>query len=407
MNGDRSIILSGSLLVPSGPSSVHLTPGTVVVEGERITQVRVGAVSPSPSQGGEDSLILPGFVDTHLHLPQFDSIGIDGLELLDWLESAVFPAEMRWADPDFARDMTRRVADELYSFGTTGIAAYATSHAESAQAAIGVLGEVGMAGYVGMVLMDQNAPGGLLVPASAGLSQASSLRGHGRISPAVTPRFAVSCSRQLLEGAGVLAARTNWLVQTHLAETRRECELVRRLHGAVTYTDLYRECGLLTPRTILGHGIWLDDEQRAKIGTAGSAIAHCPTANRFLDAGVMKRYEAIRAGVSVPLGTDIGAGPDRSMVRVARAAMDAAKQAGGPVPDAAELWHQITAGNARAIGLRDTGVLEQGAFADLLVIRPSVRWAESRDPLGMLLYAWDDRWLRSTYSAGRVVYRAN
>jgi cytosine/adenosine deaminase-related metal-dependent hydrolase len=121
----------------------------------------------------------------------------------------------------------------------------------------------------------------------------------------------------------------------------------------------------------------------------------------------MNRAAAIDAGLRVSLGSDVGAGPDRSMVRVARAAIDAAKQACAPaVPSAAEMFHQITEGNAAALGLPQTGCIGRGMAADLLLLRPTTEWTRSPDPLCTLLYTWDDRWLRTTFAAGRLVYSA-
>lgn len=410
MSSDRTITIAGQLVVLAGPRSVGLAPGTIFVEQGKIAHIRRGEILPEPDFGGENAVVFPGFVDTHVHLPQFDSIGQDGMELLDWLERVIFPAELRWADVDFATAACGRAVGELLACGTTSVAAYATSHHSSAQAAINCLAGAGMSGYVGQVLMDQHGHRDLLVPASAALSQASMLRGKGRVSPAVTPRFAVACSRGLLEGAGTLAKRTGWLVQTHLAETTRECRMVKDLHGADSYTELYRMAGLLGPRTILGHGIWLGDDEVDILSGSSSIIAHCPTANRFLDAGVMNRSRALTRGAGVCLGSDVGAGPDRSMVRVARSMIDAAKQVRGmghaeaSVPNAADAFYCITAGNAEAIGLSGTGVISPGCWGDLVVAEPPPTWQSALDPLSYLLYGWDDRWISATLATGRRVY---
>jgi guanine deaminase len=409
------LIINGTLLLPDGASSVRLSegPGHIVIDDGRIVHVDPSRPSPAPDMGDEDCIIAPAFTDTHLHLPQFDAIGIDGLELLDWLERAIFPAEMKWADTEYAAAMAARVADELLSFGTTAVAAYATSHHAAAQAAINALAAKGLSGHVGQVLMDQMGPPQLLVPAPAALSQASTLKACGKIRPAVTPRFAVSCSDRLLRGSGELARRTGWYIQTHLSETTRECETVAGLHGGRGYVDIYQDAGLLNQRTLLGHGIHLSDGERETLSACGSRIAHCPTANRFLDAGVMHLARHERHRVRVCLGSDVGAGPDRSMVRVARAMIDAAKQAGNGepasklhIPGAREAWWRITAGNAAALGLEDHGILSPGCDADLVVIRPTKPWRHSVDPLAMLLYAWDDRWIESVLAQGQSRYSA-
>lgn len=399
------LVIAGRLMLPGGPASVRVEPGVVEIAGDRI--VRVGAGSAEHADlGGPDCLICPGFVDTHLHLPQFDSIGRDGLELLEWLQRVVFPAEAKWADAGYAGAMAARVARQLLGVGTVGVGAYATVHERGARAAIEALGAAGMRGYVGQVLMDRGAPPELLGRAGELVAQASRQRGVGRIAPAVTPRFAVSCTDELLRGAGKLAAATGWAVQTHLSETERECAVVGELFGGVTYTEVYERAGLLTNRTLLGHGIWLSDAERARIAAAGSVVAHCPTANLFLGAGAMDRAAHHRVGVRTSLGTDVAGGPDRSMVRVARAMIETAKRLGRTPPGAPECWWQITAGNAAAMDFADGGRLEAGAAADVLVIRPDVPWSADAEGLATLLYAWDDRWLKATIAAGRTVYTA-
>jgi guanine deaminase len=416
------VVISGRLMMADGERRARIAPGTLVLSGGRIASVSTG-LHPSPDLGGPEHLITPGFVDTHVHLAQLDSIGVDGLELLEWLERVVFPAESRWADAGFAEDMARRAAQELLGVGTTSVAAYATSHHEGARAAIGALASAGMGGYVGQVLMDRGAPAELCVPAREGLASAARLEGQGRIAPAVTPRFAVACSEALLRGAGELVRKTGWLAQTHLCETQREIELVAELFGGARYLDVYEGAGLLGARSVFGHGVWLDDADREKLARARAVVAHCPTANRFLEAGEMDCAAALAAGVRVALGTDVAGGPDRSMVRVARGMMETAKQVGrarvsvgkeehraGARCHAAETWWQITAGNAAAIGLADTGILATGMWGDVVVIRPGAtpggaKWLESPDPLSALMWGWDDRWIEATLVTGRVGYR--
>jgi guanine deaminase len=252
--------------------------------------------------------------------------------------------------------------------------------------------------------MDRHAPPELLGSAGELVRQASALRGAGRIAPAVTPRFAVSCTEPLLRKTGQLAKATGWAVQTHLSETQRECALVRELFSGASYTEVYRAAGLLGERTILGHGIWLDDGERRALAGSKSVVAHCPTANLFLNAGAMDRAAHQAAAVRLSLGSDVAGGPDHSMVRVARAMIETAKRLGRPLPTAAECWWQITAGNAQALGLSGGASLEPGAPADLLLIEPDIAIGPGDDGLQTLLYAWDDRWLRATLASGRVVY---
>jgi len=242
-----NMLISGQILLPDATHGARISHGQVLVEGERIGRVAVGSAPIGTADlGSEACLISPGFIDTHLHLPQFDCIGIDGLTLLDWLEKAVFPTEARWSDAVHAGEVTERVVKRLLAGGTTGIAAYATVHQEGTRAAMGVLERSGLRAFVGQVLMDQNAPSELLRPAAQLLREAEAVGGaaRGRVQCAVTPRFALSCSEELLVGCGELARRTGWAVQTHLAETVRECELVSELFTGESYVGVYEKAGL-------------------------------------------------------------------------------------------------------------------------------------------------------------------
>lgn len=418
------VIIEGQLLIhPDSPNrACGLQFGQILLNQDRVEAVAFGKRLGTADLGGPEVLVSPGFIDAHLHLPQFDCIGIDGLDLLTWLERAVFPTEARWSDPAWAGDRTARVAHRLLAAGTTGVCAYATVHHEATKVAMSVLAERGLRGYVGQVMMDQNGPEELTRYTARAIEETVQLKTTKRIAPAITPRFAVSCSRELLHRAGALAKATGWPVQTHLSETRAECVLVEALHGEESYTQVYMNAGLLTPRTILGHGIWLADKEKSAIAQAGSAVAHCPTANVFLQAGLMDRAAHAASGLKIALGSDIAGGPDVCMLRVARAMIETAKirSLAGPmqmevdraiVPTPAQAWWQVTAGNADALGWSDAGRLFAGAAADVVLIDPrrgeewggsQPGWMSSVDPLSLVMYAFDERWISHTIISGRV-----
>lgn len=403
------MLIAAHLLVPDQPGALRLARGWVRLDGPRLADLGEGDPPGRPDLGSDDHVLAPGFVDTHLHIPQFDAIGADGLPLLKWLDRVIFPAEARWEDADFAGHMAARVARRLLAAGTTAIAAYGTVHHAGSLAAYRALAEAGLAGCFGQVLMDRvpQAPPDLARPTRQLLSEAAAWSPLGRLIPAITPRFAVCCTGELLAGAGALAARTGWPVQTHLAETPDECELVARLFDGDRYTEVYRKAGLLGLRSLLGHGIWLSDADRRTLAASGSVVAHCPTANLFLQAGRMDLAAHLREGVSVSLGSDVAGGPDVCMVRVARAMIETVKQLrlnglrDRRLPSPGAAWWQITAGNAQAIGRPDLGQLRPGAAADLVLFRPTTaEWKTAEDPLGALLYAWDERWIEAVFAAG-------
>ncbi len=415
------MIIAGTLLLPDtdGESpGVRLAQGWLRTEVGRIAEVHEGGLPASFDFGGDGHLISPGFIDTHMHLPQFDLIGAHGMQLLDWLDRVTFPNEARWADPDYALAMTERVIDQLLSVGTTSFAAYATVHHESARRALDCCARRGLRAVVGQVLIDQQAPDSMLRDAGVCIAETESLlndwpslpeqRAAGnRVSTAVTPRFAITCSEGLLKAAGDLACKHDAFIQTHLAEMQPELGAVAKLHGGPDYTSVYQRAGLLSARTLLGHCVYLSDDERRLLAETGSVAAHCPTANSFLRSGTMDRQKLIDAGVTVSLGSDIGGGYERSMIRVARSMIETTMHAGSggvPAPSASESWWQATAGNADAMGWPDTGRIQENAEADLVVIQPDIPWQTAHHPLGMVMFAWDDRWVTQTIVNGEVAY---
>lgn len=388
-----------------------IAPGMIRVEEERIAEVVLDQRFDGADYGGPDYLISPGFVDTHLHLPQFDMIGAHGLPLLQWLAEVTFPAESKWADADYAAAMTRRVVAQCFSFGTTAICGYGSVHHDATAAALRVASDAGMRGVIGQVLMDRHAPAPLCRPASQSIDETATLLERfpptALMAAAVTPRFAVTCSPNLLADAGRLAGETDAFVQSHLAETIPECQWVSELFDGLSYTEVYDRAGLLGPRCILGHGIHLTADDRQRLAGCQAKIAHCPTANSFLRSGTMPRHVLINDSISITLGSDIGAGYERSMVRVGRAMIEAAALLGNSYPDAASAWYTITTGNSNQLGWHHIGRIATGASADLVLIKPDIPWLDrTTDPLSQLLFAWDDRWIERTWVRGSLVFRS-
>jgi guanine deaminase len=404
--------IGGHLLLDNKQGAAHLCAGVVHVRNGLIDQVDLSAKPESAEIGGKDCFVAPGLIDLHLHLPQFDLIGAHGLPLLDWLEKIVFPAEAKWQDAEYARGMTKRVARQLLSVGTTSIAAYATSNYAATLAAIEILQQFAIRGCVGLVGMDRLAPTELLRPADQFADETAKLieRFLGTcIEAAITPRFAITCSETLLASAGKLASQTGAVVQTHLAETQLECDEVSRLFDGRSYVDVYKQAELLTPKTIFGHGIHLNALDRSELAQSKSMIAHCPTANTFLRSGQMDRSRLVQSGVNIVLGSDIGAGYERSMVRVARAMIETASLIGDQYPSAAQAWYAITAGAADRMGWNDVGRLREGSKASLIVVQPDIPWIIDQvdslnglDPLSQLMFAWDDRWIKQVHIGDRV-----
>ncbi|MDY7107774.1 MAG: amidohydrolase family protein [Planctomycetota bacterium] len=392
------MILTGRLLLDP---ATHPPMGWLRLEGDRIAGLGEGRPAAPADLGDEDTLIAPGFIDAHLHLPQVDVIGCDGMPLLDWLEKVIYPAEQEWADLDAAEAQAKTASRRLLRAGTLGYAGYLTSHLHGLVAAIRAGYEIPLRAVAGQSLMDRNAPAALLGQDPARLAVSR----RARLAASVNPRFAVSCSDELLARAG-RRARRGAIVQTHLAESPRECELVRELFPhAPHYTGVYDAAGLLTERTLLAHCLHLSDEEWRLIAQRRAVVVHCPAANTFLGSGLFDLDAARGHGVRLALGSDVAAGPDLAMPRVARAMIETAKMRRltiapeAHVPSPAEAWRLITTGNADALGWSDAGRLEIGAAADLLLLRPPFPLDEHL--IGRLIYTWRDEYIAHRIVAGR------
>ena len=262
-------ILTGQLLLCDDAPAARIAPGFLRIADGQIAEVVEGEIHTAADWGNANALIAPGFIDAHLHLPQFDMIGAHGLPLLDWLNDFTFPSERKWEDADYARSMATRVFKQCLSVGTTAICAYGTVHHQGTMAALEIATKTGMRGVIGQVLMDRQAPEYLCRDRNQQIDEtATTLEAFSpgsRMAAAVTPRFAISCTGELMANAGKLAAEHGAMVQTHLAETKRECDFVEELFDGTKYVDVYDQAGLLTQRTVFGHGIHLNETDRTFI----------------------------------------------------------------------------------------------------------------------------------------------
>jgi guanine deaminase len=387
------MILQGLLLADANSPPLR---GWLRIENARIVEIGEGNSNQNPDIGHEQGevpvLISPGFIDAHLHLPQIDAIGYDGMELMPWLDRVIYPAEMRWSDENAAIAQISRAYSAMLRSGTLGYAAFLTSHFHGYVQTVRVGHQVPLRGIVGQSLMDRHAPRELL---GQGLTRMATSE-RARVACSVNPRFAVACSDQMLEIARQKAL-AGAIIHTHLAESKHECEFVKQLFPRDShYTGVYDRHGLLTNRTLLAHCLHLSNEEWDLIAARECVVVHCPTANTFLKSGIFDLNAPRQRAIRLAIGSDIGAGPDFSMPRVARAMIDAAKlratfESGASIPTPAQAWNLITRGNADALGWSDAGRIEIGAAADLLVIQPPFEVDEHLMP--RLLYTWRDEYI--------------
>lgn len=416
-------ILHGTLLQPRSATDCSVTSNaTVRIDNEgRIAEVGTGAARGADVLGGEGRWILPGFIDAHLHLPQWDRRGIDGLPLFAWHEQVVYPAELRCRDASFAEKLADDFAVGLIANGTTTAAAYGSPFAEATERAFAVFARRGLRAVHGMTLNDTHCPKGLCQETDKALDDARLLAAKwhnaegGRLSYAFSPRMPICCSEKLMRGAAALADMIGCYVQTHVAESIAEVEAVRsRFPEQLDDVDVFAEMGLLKPRTLLGHGVFLNQSQRAQVAKAGTALVHCPTANLFLESGIMDYVAHRAAGIRIALGSSIAGGPEPFMPQVAAACLQVAKgvklhampRASYKVPGPAEAWWLLTKGAAHALRMDDRiGSIEPKFEADLLVVRPEpwINTLPAEQQISALLYTLRPSQIEHVFIAGRRV----
>lgn len=274
-----------------------------------------------------DRLILPGFIDTHTHLPQYRVVARYGKELLEWLNRDIFPAEREFT-PETADTLCPLFFRSLLSHGVTTAAIYCSVRKDSTHVAFEWAEQTGIRAIIGKVLMDQNSPDFLLENTAESLHASEEVcrRWHGaangRLLYAFTPRFAQTCSRALMKAVGDLAGQYGAYVQTHLAEHPAELQWVRALFPETRhYTDVYFRAGLLGPKTILAHAIHVSSDERRLLADTRTCLSHCPTSNLFLKSGLMPLRELLDTGLHIGLGSDVGGGPTLSPFEVMRSAI--------------------------------------------------------------------------------------
>jgi len=401
--------------------------GLLVVEGGRVKAAGDAAeLLPTQPESANvvdysGHVILPGFVDTHIHYPQTDVIASYGAQLLDWLDRYTYPAERRFADAAHATEAAKFFFDELLCNGTTTALVFGTVHAVSVEVFFELALARNLRMIAGKVLMDRNCPEFLRDSPESGYRESAALiekwHGRGRLGYAITPRFAVTSSEAQLEGAGQLARKyPDTHIHSHMAENLREVARVRELFPwSRSYLDVYERYGLLRDRAVYAHCIHVDAEDRRRMARSGTAAAACPTSNLFLGSGLFDFLAASKAGVRVGLGTDVGGGTSFNMLRTMSEAYKVA-QLGGQLLSPWRAYYLATLGGAQALGLdQHIGNFLPGKEADFIVLRLDstpliarrMRVAESpAEKLFALMMLGDERAIAASYILGEPAYRS-
>lgn len=407
-----------------GGSLEHFDDGVLLVDRDGRVEMAGEARAVLAAAGDEvtvidhgDALIVPGFVDTHVHYPQGDIVAAFGTQLLDWLERYTFPAEGRFHDIATARAAADFFLDELLRNGTTTALVFGTVHPQSVDAFFDASEARGLRMLCGKVMMDRHAPDTLLDTPESSYADSAALierwHGRGRLLYAVTPRFAPTSSDAQLAAAGrLLAEHPGVRLQTHLAENREECAWVSRLFpDRLDYLDVYDHHGLLGAGSVFAHALHLADREWARLADTSSAVAFCPCSNLFIGSGLFDLAAADRHGVKVGLGTDVGGGDSFSLLRNVNEAYKVLQLQGQNL-DPARALYLATLGGAKALGLDDViGSFAPGKEADFVVLDPRAtpamanRAARCRDVAELLfatLMLGDDRAVAKTYVMGKA-----
>tara|TARA_R110001583_G_scaffold68344_4_gene194570 strand:+ start:5732 stop:7042 length:1311 start_codon:yes stop_codon:yes gene_type:complete len=403
----------------------YISDGLLVIENGKVKSLTTFSEKSADLyphfEDKSGQLIMPGFIDTHIHYPQTEMIAAYGEQLLEWLETYTFPTEIQFSNKQYAQKISQFFINELLKNGTTSALVFGTVHPESVDALFEQAEKIDMRLIAGKVMMDRNAPDELLDTAQSSYDQSKALiekwHNKGRLQYAITPRFAPTSTPQQLALAGKLKSEyPDVYVQTHLSENKDEIEWVKSLFPEREgYLDVYDHYGLTGDKSVFAHSIHLTDKEWQTLADTDSVIAFCPTSNLFLGSGLFDLERADKNTIRVGLGTDVGAGTSFSQLQSLSEAYKIMQLQGKKLSVFKGLY-LATLGSAQSLSLgHKVGNFEQGKEADFIVLDwaatelQALRLENSnnlQDKLFALMILGDDRNIHSTYVAGKLVYSA-
>lgn len=363
-------------------------------------------------------LMMPGFIDAHVHSPQLPVMAAYGEQLLDWLEKYTFPAEKRCAELDYSVSQSEQFIDSLMAHGTTSAFIFTTSFAHNTQHVFDAAYDKNMRVVAGKVLMDRHAPEGLLdKEAELGetMELISTYHGKGRLGYALTPRFSPTSSSAQLRAAGeVLNEIPDLWMQTHLSENKAEIDWVKSLFPDTSdYLNTYETHGLHSEKSVYAHCIHISQDEIQRMADAGSTVAFCPSSNLFLGSGLADLQAFHDAGLSYALASDVGAGTSLSMLETMGDAYKVAQLQNYSLSPL-EAFYSASLGAARALALDSyIGNFEVGKEADYIIIDARLNSHIARrleyaknieEELFIYMIMGDDRIIQETGIAGKAIY---
>ncbi len=369
----------------------------------------------------QNSVIIPGLIDMHTHLPQFTAMGLGNGELISWLESYIFPLESKFTDEKFAREQSEIFFDRLLRRGTTSAVIYSAPHKLACDIAFEVAKEKKIRAFIGKTMMDKNSPKGLIATAEQNIADSIELakkwHNDGKMQYVLTPRFAIACSAELMKMTAEVAALDGLFVQTHLSENLNEIAQVKKLFPDFSsYTEVYDKLGILTERTLLAHCVHLSDNEIEIIKRRDSIAVHCPASNKFLSSGIMPAKKYLKENVNLAIGSDVAGGYSQSLLNEAMEAVECSKLYSvliekQPILSPRESLCLATIKAAEHLKISDTvGNFASGKSADIAVFDlPDYLQADllSEDEIiSSIIYNIDNRIAKAVFIDGEL-YKSN
>ena len=425
-------IFTGNILSPiSKTRLLFLSPGYIVIS-DKGKILEISQYNPKNKYKNfsfydfSGKLICPGFIDIHNHLAQFHLCGLYEGNLFNWLENLIYPCEDSFKSEELAKKSTKVFFKKLLKNGTTCTSTYVTIHKQATDIAFQSAKNCGIRAFIGNVLMDQQCPINFRSEVRKQLKNSKELiekwdrYDNNRLRYVLTPRFAVSCSFDLLKGVGNLAKKYDVYIQTHLAENRTELKLIKKLFPEFeSYTEIYYKAGILSDKTILAHCIYLTEKEIDILHKTGSKICHCPTSNRFLASGIMPYRKYKENGLCIGLGTDVAGGYSLSMLNEMKEAIESSKiinlviqKKEYELMTVEEAFYLATLGGAKALSMENKiGSLEKGKSADFLVIdyhklnefKDSDLHKNPKTILSKIIYCGSEQIIEQVYIRGKRV----
>ncbi len=390
MTKQRITIIRASIINPINFSEFKYYPDGVLIFDNEGYIIYIGEYKDIPFEYREQqvnhypkSFILPGFIDCHTHIPQYDAMGLASDELLSWLDKYIFPLESKFAEQNYYTKIIDKFFDEAKSYGTTTICAFSSSHLKATDYAFESAKNSGIRAYIGKTMMDIGNQKKIISNTKQNIEDTIELiekwhnKSYGLLNYILSPRYAGSCSLELMKHTNDLALKYKLPIQTHIAENKTELEFIRQLFPRYdNYLHIYKEAGFLDSHTLFAHCIYLDDNEIEELSTSNCSIVHCPTSNIFLQSGFMQFFRLYSRNINICLGTDIAGGFSLSMLNETRSCIENSKilkiqGSQNQILSSANAIYLSTLGGAKALNIDNiTGNFDFGKSADFIIISP-------------------------------------